>query len=139
MSVTARKRANNPHQPVGRWIRPERRLAIYLRDGFRCLCGRDLAGVDPWQVTLDHIVPTSRGGSNNPSNLYTCCRRCNTARRDLPLRGVRLRAARLRSQRSLARHLDAARAVYRATGAGAWPRAHRAAGAIARAYRTGTP
>ena len=81
MTVTEKKRRKNRLEPVGRWIRPDLRLAIYLRDGFECMyCGTDLHGARPRDVTLDHLVPTCRGGSNSPHNLITACRRCNSAR-----------------------------------------------------------
>lgn len=83
MTVTERKRARSPSQPVGRWIRPEKRLAIYLRDGFRCLlCDRDLHGADPRDITLDHVVCRAAGGGNGEGNVYTCCLACNSARSD---------------------------------------------------------
>jgi len=61
------------------WIRREKRLAIYLRDGMACCyCGE---GVENGaQLTLDHLTPASRGGSNAASNLVTACKRCNSAR-----------------------------------------------------------
>jgi hypothetical protein len=34
MTTTARKKARSKHQPTGSWIRPDKRLAIYLRDRF---------------------------------------------------------------------------------------------------------
>lgn len=87
MTVTERKRARSPSQPVGRWIRPAKRLAIYLRDGFRCLlCDRDLHGADPRDITLDHVVPRCRGGGNGEGNVYTCCLSCNSSRADKSLR-----------------------------------------------------
>jgi len=86
LTVTERKRLHSPDQPVGRWIRPEKRLAIYLRDGFRCLlCDRDLHGAAPRDVTLDHVICRTDGGSNEASNLYTCCLSCNSARSSRPL------------------------------------------------------
>ena len=68
-----------------RWIRRERRLAIYLRDGLACVyCG---SGLEDEGVTLslDHIVPVSQGGDNGSRNLVTCCRKCNSVRGDRPL------------------------------------------------------
>lgn len=61
------------------WIRQEKRLAIYLRDGCACAyCGATVeTGVS---LTLDHIVPHVKGGSNHESNLVTCCFRCNSSR-----------------------------------------------------------
>lgn len=83
---TAKKRANSPHQPTGQWIRPDARLAIYLRDHMTCLvCTADLHDADPRDITLDHVVPKADGGTNKPENLYTCCRACNCSRQDKPL------------------------------------------------------
>jgi 5-methylcytosine-specific restriction endonuclease McrA len=83
---TATKRARNNHQPTGQWIRAEKRLAIYLRDGMRCLyCLADLHGADPRDITLDHLTPKADGGSNHESNLVTACRSCNCSRQDTPL------------------------------------------------------
>lgn len=65
------------------WIRPEKRLAIYLRDGLACCyCGE--AVEDGVQLTLDHISPYSKGGSNDATNLITCCHRCNSSRGNRP-------------------------------------------------------
>lgn len=67
-------------------IRRDLRLAIYLRDRFTCLyCLADLHGADPRDLTLDHVIPDSEGGSNDPSNLITACRHCNCSRQDAPL------------------------------------------------------
>lgn len=69
-------------------ISPTGRLAIYERDGWTCqLC---LEPVDPlaptntrWDATLDHIVPSSRGGDDSTENLRLAHRRCNAVRGDL--------------------------------------------------------
>ena len=62
------------------WIRKEKRLAIYLRDGMACCyCGQGVEDEDV-VLTLDHIKLSKDGGSNAPSNLITACHRCNTAR-----------------------------------------------------------
>lgn len=61
------------------WIRQDKRLAIYLRDGCACVwCG---AAVEQGaQLTLDHVVPHVKGGSNLETNLVTACIRCNSSR-----------------------------------------------------------
>lgn len=49
------------------------RQNIFKRDNFECqYCGtkRDL--------TLDHVIPSSRGGAHAWSNLVTACKKCNT-------------------------------------------------------------
>lgn len=81
MTTTQRKKACNKHQPTGQWIRPEKRLAIYLRDAFHCCyCNRDLHDAAAHDITLDHLTPKSAGGSNDATNLVTACKTCNCAR-----------------------------------------------------------
>lgn len=66
------------------WIRQEKRLAIYLRDGMACVyCGSGVE--DVVRLTLDHFRPHSKGGTNEAGNLVTCCNRCNASRGDRPV------------------------------------------------------
>ena len=52
-----------------------KRMRIYMRDKFRCqYCGEKKG--DP-ELTLDHIMPRSRGGDNSPINVVTACLKCN--------------------------------------------------------------
>ena len=60
-----------------------RRAAVLDRDGPACVwCGRE-----PWQrdLTLEHLLPRSRGGHATPENLAPACRPCNRARRSKPV------------------------------------------------------
>jgi hypothetical protein len=67
-----------------KWIRPEKRLAIYLRDGMACTyCGAAIE--DGTQLSLDHVRPHSLGGGNDAKNLVTCCSRCNSSRGNRPV------------------------------------------------------
>ena len=53
------------------------RQEIFDRDGGECqYCG----SFD--DLTCDHIVPLVRGGSNDPDNLTTACRSCNSSKGD---------------------------------------------------------
>lgn len=74
------------------WLRPEKRLAIYLRDGLACAyCG---IGIEQdAKLTLDHLKPHSAGGSNEAANLVTCCHRCNSSRGDRAWRSFASRVA----------------------------------------------
>ena len=64
----------------GKWIRNDRRLAIYLRDGLACVyCGQSVEE-DGIVMTLDHLKPRSKGGKNEPTNLITACKTCNSSR-----------------------------------------------------------
>ena len=48
---------------------------IYKRDGHRCqYCGRQFG---PKDLTLDHVIPVSRGGIKSWTNIVTACRDCN--------------------------------------------------------------
>lgn len=48
------------------------RTRIYKRDNYECVyCGSQK------QLTLDHVIPKSRGGRNEWTNLVTCCHKCN--------------------------------------------------------------
>lgn len=58
-------------QPVDEWKRT--RVRIFQRDGYVCRYCRK-AHV---QLECDHVIPVSRGGSNDDSNLATACRPCN--------------------------------------------------------------
>ena len=61
------------------WIRQDKRLAIYLRDGLACAyCGHSVeSGAS---LSLDHLKCASKDGSNHESNLVTACERCNKSR-----------------------------------------------------------
>jgi len=87
MSTTARHnddaRSRGNYQGMN-WIRQEKRLAIYLRDGLACAyCGA--AVEDGAILSLDHITPHSHGGGNGAENLVTCCSRCNSSRGNRPV------------------------------------------------------
>lgn len=60
---------------------PELRLtrrSLFARDGHRCqYCGR---GDVP--LTLDHVLPKTRAGPHDWSNVVACCVRCNNTKGD---------------------------------------------------------
>jgi 5-methylcytosine-specific restriction endonuclease McrA len=53
---------------------------LFARDRYRCqYCGRGVADLKPREgLTRDHLVPLSRGGTNDWSNVVTACAPCNT-------------------------------------------------------------
>ena len=54
------------------------RQNIFKRDNFECqYCGtkRDL--------TIDHVIPSSKGGSHSWTNLVTACKKCNAKKGDV--------------------------------------------------------
>lgn len=49
---------------------------IYLRDKYTCqYCGKRLKHSE---LTIDHVIPKSKGGNNTFENLVTCCKSCNS-------------------------------------------------------------
>lgn len=86
------------------WCRPSTRLVIYLRDGLACVfCQAGLE--DGTRLTLDHVRPVERGGTNDPANLVTACATCNAAKGTLPVGAF--------IGRLVTRTGEAAEAVYR--------------------------
>ena len=77
-----RTRGNGGNNGQGsKWIRQQKRLAIYLRDNMSCVyCGVGVEEDESIRLSLDHLTPRVKGGSNNESNLVTCCGRCNSSR-----------------------------------------------------------
>ena len=52
------------------------RRAVFARDDHRCqYCGQ-------MADSIDHVMPRSRGGGHEWTNLVAACRRCNLAKRD---------------------------------------------------------
>jgi len=66
-----------PDDDNAEWASVRRALAawVFARDDYKCsYCGRS------GDLTLDHIMPKSRGGSHEPGNLTTACRPCNSSK-----------------------------------------------------------
>ena len=68
------------------------RRNIYARDKNRCqYCGRHLPTSE---LSLDHVVPRSRGGENSWENIVCCCVRCNVRKGGRTPREARIRLIR---------------------------------------------
>jgi len=66
------------NRAAGRRIRPDLRRKVLERDGDHCIeCGK--GEVDGEQLTMDHVIPFSRGGETTEGNLVTLCESCNHA------------------------------------------------------------
>lgn len=83
--------SNSPYGPKDRWgyegpitpRLPERewwplRNSILERDGYVCR----YCGDQPERMCADHVIPLSRGGSNDETNLVACCLPCNSSKCD---------------------------------------------------------
>lgn len=56
---------------------PYSKRNIFVRDNFTCVyCGKR----GNHKLTIDHVVPRSRGGKSDFDNCVACCRPCNLAK-----------------------------------------------------------
>jgi 5-methylcytosine-specific restriction endonuclease McrA len=64
------------------------RRALFARDGWRCA----YCGASSSRLTLDHVVPRSKGGESSWENVVTACAPCNLRKGDRTLEqaGMRL-------------------------------------------------
>ena len=61
------------------------RQNIFRRDKFKCVyCGEKTKN----KLTIDHVIPKSKGGNNTWQNLVTCCKSCNIKKDDKTLEEV---------------------------------------------------
>jgi 5-methylcytosine-specific restriction enzyme A len=51
-----------------------------LNDGICHYCDEKFKAKD---LTMDHIVPVSRGGKSNKGNIVACCKECNNEKKYL--------------------------------------------------------
>ena len=59
------------------------RFEVFKRDSLKCqYCGKSAPDV---VLEVDHIIPVSKGGDNDISNLITACFDCNRGKRDKKL------------------------------------------------------
>jgi 5-methylcytosine-specific restriction endonuclease McrA len=94
-----------------------KRMRIYMRDKYRCqYCGARKSVND---LTLDHILPRSRGGDNSPVNIVTACVPCNNRKSNrtpdearMPLLTTQT-ALRVKLERVVLCHYAEARAEWR--------------------------
>jgi 5-methylcytosine-specific restriction endonuclease McrA len=54
------------------------RRAIFARDGWTC----QYCGTGHGTLTVDHVIPRSKGGTSGWDNIVTCCAPCNRRKGD---------------------------------------------------------
>ena len=62
------------------------RRALFARDGWRCM----YCGTTNGRLTLDHVVPRSRGGDSVWENVVTSCAPCNLRKGNRSLEEARM-------------------------------------------------
>jgi 5-methylcytosine-specific restriction endonuclease McrA len=74
-ATSSQSKAKQDKEKRSRHIPASLRVSVLHRDSYKCVfCGRSAKTV---QLEVDHIVPFSKGGSNDSSNLQTLCFDCN--------------------------------------------------------------
>ena len=68
------------YRRIPRQTRSLSRKNILLRDRYTCQYCGDVFSAG--ELTLDHVMPRSRGGKSSWENLVTSCRRCNNHKGD---------------------------------------------------------
>jgi len=77
---------------LSRGISPQLRNEILERNGYTCqLCGAGSGDRDPFnpkrkvRLHVDHEVPKSQGGTDDPDNLRVLCSTCNQGRANISM------------------------------------------------------
>ena len=52
-----------------------KRLTVWRRHDAHCYYCHTLMSL--WEMSIDHLIPKSKGGTNHVSNLVPCCKPCN--------------------------------------------------------------
>jgi 5-methylcytosine-specific restriction enzyme A len=72
------------------WIKKERDKARQLRSSqwwkrkrSSGICHYCKNNFIPKELTMDHVIPLSRGGKSQKFNLVPCCKECNTKKKQL--------------------------------------------------------
>ena len=75
----------------------KRRFKVLKRDGFKCVyCGRDSKKDNNIILHIDHLIPRSKGGSDEINNLVTSCIECNLGKGDILLEERKLKKLKLK-------------------------------------------
>lgn len=66
--------------------RSSKKMIYEKYDGKCYICGREVKltpyNEEPMQMTIDHIIPISKSGTNDIDNLACCCKVCNGLKGD---------------------------------------------------------
>jgi 5-methylcytosine-specific restriction endonuclease McrA len=69
---------NKTKNTKGKYVRKNKRLKVFERDGFKCVYPN--CEVKKPVLTIDHIIPISKGGPHMYYNVQATHRKCNAAK-----------------------------------------------------------
>jgi len=82
---------------------PATKKNIVLRDNYCCqYCNVYISG---GRITVDHIIPTSKGGKSTWENMVACCPECNTKKDSKLLNEVGMKLIRVPKQPTISEFL----------------------------------
>lgn len=100
-------RLSNLIQIIYRTRIPFSKKNVMIRDGFQCV----YCGVKQKKLTIDHVVPKSRGGETSFKNCVACCRRCNAVKGDRSLHESKMVLKKIPNQPTLFEWIQIKRAA----------------------------
>jgi len=82
---------------------PATKKNVILRDNYCCqYCNKHISG---GKITVDHIIPTSKGGKSTWENMVACCPECNTKKDSKSLHEVNMKLIRVPKQPTISEFL----------------------------------
>lgn len=64
---------------------PYSRESVFKRDNYTCVYCEDDYSQDKRMLSIDHVLPQSKGGKDSFENCVTACKQCNWEKRDLTI------------------------------------------------------
>jgi 5-methylcytosine-specific restriction endonuclease McrA len=65
------------------------RMTLFERDNYKCcFCGKKFSKLE---LTVDHIIPRSKGGLTNWDNTVSACKKCNSLKADKSIEELNLK------------------------------------------------
>lgn len=59
---------------------------VFRKTKGKCIyCEQEFSDIYDPRFTIEHLIPRSKGGRDELSNVFPCCKKCNTSRSSLQL------------------------------------------------------
>jgi len=80
IEIKADKQHISREKTKAREMRKSNWWKMIIAKGICHYCGKSFS---PGELTMDHIVPISRGGKSTKGNIVPCCKNCNNEKKYL--------------------------------------------------------